>query len=111
VRGCNREVLRRAVVALEPGAAGDAEAGPLASLRAAAAGDLRQALTAGLRAAVEAARREPAAGGEHGVVVDPRRVADLARLAQLFTARQIRAGVAPLPPGRLSPLFLNGPTR
>jgi hypothetical protein len=44
-----------------------------------------------------------------GTVVDPDRRADLIRLARLFTARQIRAGVDPLPPRPLSPILLSGP--
>ncbi len=129
----HREALRWAVVALDPVAADRAELGaldilrgwldapgrpparvrprPVSSgtcLRAAASGDLRAALDAGVEAAVEAARRDPA-GDDSATVVDPRRAVDLARLAQLFTARQIRAGVDPLPPRRLRSLLLNGP--
>ena len=128
----HREALRWAVVALDPVAADRAELGALdilrgwldapgarlpestvagvvgECLRAAASGDLRAALDAGVEAAVEAARRDPA-GDDSATVVDPRRAVDLARLAQLFTARQIRAGVDPLPPRRLRSLLLNGP--
>jgi hypothetical protein len=127
-----REALRWAVVALDPLAADPAELGALDilrgcldrprarvpestapgvvgdCLRAAASGDLRAALDAGVAAVVEAARRDPARDGSD-TVVDLDRVTGLARLAQLFTARQIRAGLEPLPPGRLSPLLLNGP--
>ena len=78
-----------------PGAAGEC-------LRAAVSGDLRQALAAGVQAAEEAATGD-------GVVLDAEQAGDLARLAQLYTARQIRAGVDPLPPGRLSPLLLHSP--
>ena len=57
-------------------------------LHAAVNGDLRRALA---------------------VEVQPGRAAELARLAHLFTARQIRAGLDPLPPGRLSPTLTHGP--
>jgi hypothetical protein len=50
-------------------------------LRAAVSGDVRRALA---------------------VEVVPGRPAELTRLAHLFTARQIRAGLDPLPAGRLS---------
>lgn len=43
------------------------------------------------------------------VEVRPGRAAAVARLAYLFTARQIRAGVDPLPPGRMSPTLTHGP--
>jgi hypothetical protein len=123
-----REALRWAIVALDPVAADRAELGALDilrgwidapgarlpgatspgvvgdCLRAAASGDLRAALDAGVEAAVEAARR-----GDDAMSLDPHRAADLARLAQLFTARQIQAGREPLPPRRLSPLLLSGP--
>ena len=130
----HREALRWAVVALDPVAADRAELGALDilrgwldapgarlpgstapgvvgdCLRAAASGDLRAALDAGVAAAVEAARRDPARR-RAGTVVDPHRAADLARLAQLFTARQIRAGREPLPTRPAEPAAAQRPRR
>ncbi|GAA3337144.1 hypothetical protein GCM10020358_12330 [Amorphoplanes nipponensis] len=79
-------------------------------LHAAVSGDLPRALTAGIRAARQAARSDPAPGWERlGPAADEDRAAELTRLVHLGTARQIRAGVHPLPPGPLSPLLRHGP--
>lgn len=120
-----REAVRWALTALEPvaldgevdalrgwldgGSVDATTAGAVAGdcVRAAANGDVRSVLAAGVRAAVAAARRDPEGAG--GTVVDPDRAADLTRLAHLFTARQIRAGVDPLPPRPWSPILLAGP--
>jgi len=80
-------------------------------LRAAVSGDLRYALRTGRRVAAEAARRDPASGqldAVRGPVIAARRAYQLARLAQLYTARLIRSGVDPLPPGPLCRLLLDG---
>jgi hypothetical protein len=67
-------------------------------------------MASGVRAAEEAARRDPAPGWQRlGPDAGVSRAAELARLAHLCTARQIRAGVDPLPPGRLSPMLVHGP--
>ena len=100
LRGCLDAPRARVPESTAPGVVGDC-------LRAAASGDLRAALDAGVAATVEAVRRDPAREGSD-IVADLDRAAELARLAQLFTARQIRAGLEPLPPGRLGPLLLNG---
>ncbi|MEU8231307.1 hypothetical protein AB0C12_17070 [Actinoplanes sp. NPDC048967] len=79
-------------------------------LRAAASGDVRQVMAAGVRAAEEAARRDPAPGWVRlGPDAGVSRAVELTRLAQLCTARQIRAGIDPLPPGPLSPMLMHGP--
>jgi hypothetical protein len=101
LRGCLDAPRARVPASTAPGVVGDC-------LRAAASGDLRAALAAGVAATVEAVRRDPMRDGSD-TVADLDRAAELARLAQLFTARQIRAGLQPLPPGRLGPLVLNGP--
>lgn len=80
-------------------------------LRAAVSGDVRYALRTGRRVAAEAARRDPASrrlDAVRGPVVAARRAYHLARLAQLCTARLIRAGVDPLPPGPLCRLLPDG---
>jgi hypothetical protein len=79
-------------------------------LHGAASGDVRQALAAGVRAAEEAARRDPAPGWQRlGPDAGVSRAAELTRLAHLCTARQLRAGFDPLPPGPLSPMLVHGP--
>jgi len=80
-------------------------------LRAAVSGDLRYALRTGQRVAAEAARRDPAwrqRDAVRGPVIAARRAYHLARLAQLYAARLIRAGADPLPPGPLCRLLLDG---
>jgi hypothetical protein len=80
-------------------------------LRAAVSGDVRYALRTGQRVAAEAARRDPAASRRdavRGPVIAARRAYHLARLAQLYAACLIRAGVDPLPPGPLCRLLLDG---
>jgi HEAT repeat protein len=110
-----REVLGWARGALEPDAGPDALGGLRAWL---AAPDDRTAnewitehdwfgtgvVAELLHAAVDGDLRRALA-----VEVRPGRAAAVARLAHLFTARQIRAGVSPLPPGRLSPMLTHGP--
>jgi hypothetical protein len=80
-------------------------------LRAALSGDVRYALRTGRRVAAEAARLDPAwrrLDAVRGPVVAARRAYALSGLAQLYTARLIRAGAEPLPPGPLCRLLLDG---
>ncbi|RSM62251.1 hypothetical protein DMB66_22515 [Actinoplanes sp. ATCC 53533] len=79
-------------------------------LRAAVSGDVQHALRTGQRVVAEAARRDPASrrlDAVRGPVTAARRAYHLARLAQLYAARLIRAGVDPLPPGPLCRLLLD----
>ncbi|GID30518.1 hypothetical protein [Paractinoplanes brasiliensis] len=80
-------------------------------LRAAVSGDVQYALRTGQRVAAEAARRDQASrelDPARGPVIAARRAYALARLAQAYTARLIRAGADPMPPGRLCRLLLDG---